>query len=114
MFGGFPSENMIQASEISLAQATETKPLYSADLGVFVTPVFSSMFSAASASQAAYGLALLLFSAIAFTWFRQKSPSKYPFPPGPRGLPLLGNILDVPSMPTWGAYRKWSDVYGMF
>lgn len=41
-------------------------------------------------------------------WHRRKG---LPFPPGPRGLPLVGNIRDIPPMPTWVTYRQWSNVY---
>ncbi|KZP30151.1 cytochrome P450 [Athelia psychrophila] len=29
-------------------------------------------------------------------------------PPGPRGLPLIGNLLDMPTSHEWVQYRKWS------
>ena len=36
----------------------------------------------------------------------------YPYPPGPKGLPLLGNVLDLPSEKNWEAYAKWGQKYG--
>ncbi|KAH6899265.1 O-methylsterigmatocystin oxidoreductase [Coprinopsis sp. MPI-PUGE-AT-0042] len=35
-----------------------------------------------------------------------------PLPPGPRGLPLLGNVFQLPSEKPWKAYSEWSKVYG--
>lgn len=41
-----------------------------------------------------------------------KSASRLPLPPGPKGLPLLGNILDIPSEREWETYATWKDIYG--
>ncbi|KAJ6535984.1 cytochrome P450 [Mycena vulgaris] len=35
-----------------------------------------------------------------------------PLPPGPRPLPLIGNILDVPTQQPWKTYSNWSHLYG--
>ncbi|KAH9976325.1 cytochrome P450 [Lactifluus volemus] len=32
-----------------------------------------------------------------------------PYPPGPKRLPVIGNLLDIPSREEWLTYRKWSD-----
>ncbi|KAJ7192805.1 cytochrome P450 [Mycena pura] len=37
---------------------------------------------------------------------------KPPPPPGPRRLPLLGNLLDVPSTKPWIKFAEWGDLYG--
>lgn len=37
-----------------------------------------------------------------------------PLPPGPRGYPIIGNILAMPSVTPWKRFREWSNVYGMF
>ena len=34
-------------------------------------------------------------------------------PPGPNGLPVIGNVLDLPSEATWIALRDLSRKYGM-
>ena len=33
-------------------------------------------------------------------------------PPGPKGLPIIGNMFDVPSVAPWKTFREWSEVYG--
>ncbi|KAH6919277.1 cytochrome P450 98A3 [Coprinopsis sp. MPI-PUGE-AT-0042] len=35
-----------------------------------------------------------------------------PLPPGPKGLPLLGNIFQIPSENAWMAYREMGKVHG--
>ncbi|KAK0479579.1 hypothetical protein IW261DRAFT_1419672 [Armillaria novae-zelandiae] len=35
-----------------------------------------------------------------------------PFPPGPKGLPFIRNILDVPSEKEWLTFARWSEKYG--
>ncbi|KAJ7460740.1 cytochrome P450 [Mycena latifolia] len=35
-----------------------------------------------------------------------------PSPPGPKRLPLLGNLLDMPSQKEWIKFSEWGDTYG--
>jgi len=41
-----------------------------------------------------------------------KKPNPAPFPPGPKGLPLLGNIVDIPQSQPWDTFSKWGEIYG--
>lgn len=41
---------------------------------------------------------------------RKRSP---PLPPGPRGLPFIGNILDIPSSHHWLKFAELGEVWGM-
>lgn len=50
-------------------------------------------------------LAVLLF--ISVTRHR-----KYRLPPGPPGLPILGNFLDIPKAGEWLTYNEWGRKYG--
>ena len=33
-------------------------------------------------------------------------------PPGPRPIPVFGNLFDLPKKEPWMAYRAWSTTYG--
>ncbi|KIK45782.1 hypothetical protein CY34DRAFT_77296 [Suillus luteus UH-Slu-Lm8-n1] len=35
-----------------------------------------------------------------------------PYPPGPRGWPLIGNILDIPRTKPWVTFTEWGEMYG--
>lgn len=41
-----------------------------------------------------------------------KQRNEEPYPPGPKGLPIIGNILDIPEKKPWVAYRDWSRKMG--
>ncbi|PPQ89157.1 hypothetical protein CVT25_006529 [Psilocybe cyanescens] len=55
---------------------------------------------------------------LAYAWFdkrmraRQRNPNRLPLPPGPKGLPLLGSVLDMPRDQSWLVYDNWSKIYG--
>ncbi|KAI0064833.1 cytochrome P450 [Artomyces pyxidatus] len=35
-----------------------------------------------------------------------------PYPPGPRGFPIIGNMFDLPNDRFWLTYESWAKVYG--
>ncbi|KAG2153775.1 cytochrome P450 [Suillus bovinus] len=42
--------------------------------------------------------------------FNKRNPA--PYPPGPPGWPLIGNITDIPHNKPWLTFAKWSKTYG--
>ncbi|TBU30035.1 hypothetical protein BD311DRAFT_805834 [Dichomitus squalens] len=59
-----------------------------------------------SASLGLVSLAVLLV----VLW--RSTPRQGPLPPGPPRLPLVGNLLDIPKISPWVAYRDLSRKYG--
>jgi hypothetical protein len=57
---------------------------------------------------AAGGIALVLASR--FVLSRRVTA---PCPPGPKGLPLIGNVLDMPTQEEWLTFADWATHYGM-
>ena len=35
-----------------------------------------------------------------------------PYPPGPKGYPIIGNVFDVPKNPIWEGFAKMAQEYG--
>lgn len=67
--------------------------------------MYNFLFNASAAA-----CALLCFRL--FLKWRESRRGPLPFPPGPKGLPLIGNLFDMPPAEAWHQARKWGETYG--
>jgi hypothetical protein len=56
--------------------------------------------------------AFLAFAAFAFLYINRRRSSHLPLPPGPKKLPLVGNLFGLPTKFEWETYAKWSKELG--
>ena len=51
--------------------------------------------------------AAVVATAIALAVLRRRlAPDRPPYPPGPKGYPVIGNVLDFPKDPVWEGFAK--------
>ncbi|KAI8974876.1 cytochrome P450 [Trametes punicea] len=56
------------------------------------------------------GVFLILLASVVFVLARKRN--RRPLPPGPPGLPLIGNALDIPKEYSWLTFRDFATKYG--
>ncbi|KAF8142815.1 cytochrome P450 [Mycena galopus ATCC 62051] len=61
--------------------------------------------------QGAMFCASLAFGTAFYYILSRRNRSRLPLPPGPRKLPLVGNLLDIPADLAWEKYMEWSKEY---
>lgn len=47
-----------------------------------------------------------------FSWYTGRNGTAYPYPPGPKGYPLINNLLDIPVERAHEGYTSLSKQYG--
>jgi hypothetical protein len=53
-----------------------------------------------------------LLSAIGYRLLQGRQRRRIPFPPGPKGHPLIGNLRDLPTRYQWLKYEEWGKDFG--
>ncbi|KIJ64542.1 hypothetical protein HYDPIDRAFT_132510 [Hydnomerulius pinastri MD-312] len=63
---------------------------------------------------ATYVAPAAVFLALYYFTFKRRSSNakKLPLPPGPKPLPIIGNVYDVPREASWKQFKVWGDKYG--
>ena len=53
----------------------------------------------------------VLVAAILLNRLFAKKPAG-PLPPGPKGLPIIGNMLEMPTSHEWRTFGQWGERWG--
>ena len=62
-----------------------------------------------------YAASLLFATSLALIWKWKNGRARLPFPPGPKGLPLLGNVLDIPQdVSIWQALTSLAQKFSTY
>jgi len=62
------------------------------------------------------GLLLTAALLIAYSYVQdwRRNPARLPYPPGPKGYPIIGNLLDIPNAFIYKRFREMSRDLGTF
>lgn len=77
-----------------------------------VSDVYSEFQSPVKLWLISCAITLLIYKTSRLLLDRRQNPSRLPLPPGPKGYPLIGNVLDIPTSQQWNTYAEWAKVYG--
>ena len=62
----------------------------------------------------AFSVSFLCLSLLLLRWLVRalNYRKRLPLPPGPKGYPIIGNLLDMPKVMPWKAFGEWAKKYG--
>lgn len=70
------------------------------------------MFNSISATSTLFVGAAIWVGALIIRLLWRQQVRRKSLPPGPPGLPLLGNVLQLPSKEPWVRFTEWSKEFG--
>jgi hypothetical protein len=59
-------------------------------------------------------LTVALFIAYSYVQDWRRNPARLPYPPGPKGYPIIGNLFDIPNAFIYKRFRQMSRDLGTF
>lgn len=75
-----------------------------------ITAPSSSMITSTTACAAAFGCVTVIY--ILRRYLGNTRPTACPLPPGPPGIPWVGNVIGIDTSAPWLTYRDWAKTYG--
>ena len=102
---------------------TIRSPAYKCEASIFFTPTLLTLPSPhylmnpflqpadAIAGHPVLCLSTIVIGCVAVTHLARRI-TRPPLPPGPKGLPVIGNLLDVPPTSAWKTFSAWSEKWG--
>ena len=58
------------------------------------------------------GLSILSLYSLRLYLRKRERLRTAPYPPGPRGYPIINNLLDIPTKDPWVVYAELAKIYG--
>jgi len=55
---------------------------------------------------------VLFFIGLTTVQDSRRNSGRLPYPPGPKGYPVIGSLLEAPTEKPWLTYAEWGRTYG--
>jgi len=76
---------------------------------------FSSEITSWAVTHPYYSLTIALvlyFAGLTAVQNARRNSKRLPYPPGPKGYPIIGSLLEAPTEKTWLTYAEWGRTCG--